>query len=175
VTSVARRSMRKAGRWLRAVFVTSALAVLALPQAAGAHPVVEWGNPPGSFKAAPLTGYQGFCVNAQVTQEHAWHHNTTSSTNCNNYTNRWLHQYEQFYKMRLLSNTAEYCFDNGWHQSPNGSSSSYFNFWGWDAGHWCNYGGAHMKLFIDTWQGAWNGAQWIDGFRRPATAHCHCP
>ena len=129
---------------------------------------------PATGDRTPSPGIRGFASEPESSKKHAWHRNTTWSTNCYSYVSRWHHQYEQFYKQRLTSASAEFCFDNGWHQSRS-ASSQYQEFWAWDAGHWCNYGGVHMKLFIDTWQGAWNGAAWIDGSKRPATAHCHCP
>jgi hypothetical protein len=154
-----------------------ALAVLAvalgLAQPAGAHPVVEQGWPPGN-RSGLIAGYSGFCVYGSVIQEHAWHDNTTSSTNCANYVKRWHRQYEQFYRQRLSGGGAEFCFDNGYHQSTS-ASEVFFNHWPWDAGNWCNFSGAWMNLYIDTWQAAWNGQAWVEGQWRPATKHCHCP
>ena len=165
----------KRAKWPRIVLATLGVWVALLPQAVSAHPVVEQGWPPGN-RSGIIAGIQGFCVHAGVTQEHTWHSISTFATNCNNIRNAWHIQYQSYFKQDQWGNSAQHCFNEGWHQSPN-AQQHFTRHYGWDIWWWCNYGaGTHVTLYVDSWQYSWHDVQgWIGGAWRPATRHCHCP
>ena len=161
--------MRDGKRWLRAALAALALAMLSLPQPATAHPV-------------PMTknwisgGQQGFCVNASVQQEHAWHSNFTWASNCFDggriRTNHY--QYESFYKVVNWGQPGVHCFNNGWHSDAGTLDMN--RFYPWDIGNWCNNSGQWLHVTIDSWQYADRpGVGSFGGALRPATWHCHGP
>ena len=79
--------------------------------------------------------------------------------------------------MPMGGGAGTFCFDEGWYQSPNGDSPTYNRFYGYDIGNWCNWGGIHHWISIDSWQYSWKNDSegYKGGARRPATWHCHCP
>jgi hypothetical protein len=123
-------------------------------------------------------GRAGFCTQASVQQNHGWHQNSTSATNCNTWINADHAQYEEFYKVppEQWGQPGTYCFNNGWFTDSNTGGMN--RFYGWDIWNWCNNGGwVNVVITIDSWQFAappGTGA-WIGGALRPATWHCHCP
>src|SRR5687767_2333763 len=94
-------------RWPRALLAGLALAVM--PLSATAHPVIQPGWPPGD-RSGMIGGTTGFCVDGRVVQEHAWHYVQTRASNCSNYHNAQFQHYQSYFKQRLTSTTAEWCF-----------------------------------------------------------------
>ena len=158
-------------KYLRTMFAAMALSVMLMPQAASAHDSENRRN-------QRIFGEFGFCVNGAVTQNHGWHWVETFSTNCNNARDSWHAQYQEYFKAPQYGVPGDFCFSEGWHQSPDGNEPTFFNFYGWDIWNWCNNGAwVNVVLYVDSWQYSWKSDWdgWRGGAFRPATSHCHCP
>ncbi len=123
-----------------------------------------------------IGGITGFCVDGYVGQEHTNHRISTMASDCNYARSAWHAHYQEYYRQRLGGGGAQYCFTEGWHQSPD-VQGYYDRHYFWDIWYGCKYGGGvNVQIYVDSWQYSWHDWHgWIGGAWRPATKHCHCP